>query len=190
MGIIKSPDVTTTHFLKPEREIRGWSRYSPKVSEKHLEKLSEISVDKKPNRLNQKILQAIYVYGLSRLSRKAEIRFLFLISSFESLLLTENDRDYLGKKISEKTAFLLESDYEKRLELYKLMKNYYGKRSSLIHSGKAKISDSEVRFLEHIFRAVVLKLLELGMSYTKMEQKATSKEQEGVEDYINKLKFS
>ena len=189
-GIIKSPDISTAYFLEPHNEIRGWSRYHPDFLAEHLDKLSRISLDKKPNRLKQKILQAIQVYGLSRLSYKAEIRFLFLVSSFESLLLTENDRDYLGKKISEKTAFLLEDEYEKRLELYKLMKGFYGKRSSLVHRGKIEISDSEVRTIENLFRALVFKILELSNEYTKMEQKSHNKDKEGIEDYINKLRFS
>ncbi len=189
-GNIKSPDITTTFFLEPQRKAFGWSRYHSKYLDEHLERLSKISIAKNPSRLQKKILQALQVYGLSRFSQKAEIRFLFLISAFESLLLTENDKDYLGKKISEKTAFLLETDYDKRLQLYKQMKIFYGKRSGIVHSGKTEITDSEVRTLDDIFRAASFKLLELSMTYTKMEQKVRDNEQEGIEDLINKLKFS
>lgn len=189
-GNLKSPDITTTYFLEPQRKIFGWSRYHSKYLDEHLERLSKISIAKNPSRLQKKILQALQVYGLSRFSQKGEIRFLFLISAFESLLLTENDKDYLGKKISEKTAFLLENEYEKRLQLYKQMKSFYGKRSGLVHSGKTEISDSEVRTLDDIFRVTSFKLLELSMSYSKMEQRTKDNEPEGVEDLINKLKFS
>jgi len=161
-GIIRSPDISKVMFLEPQNEIRGWSRYRAEDRAEYLEILSDISLDNKPNRLRQKVLQAIQVFGLSRLSRKPEIRFLLLISSFESLLLTKNDRDYLGKKLSEKTAFLLESEYQKRIDLYKLMKKFYGQRSALVHSGKSKISDMDVRNLENIFRAVVFRILELS----------------------------
>jgi len=190
VGAIKSPDVSLIYFLEPQRESHGWSKYHGKYFDEHLKRLSKISIDKKPTRLQKKILQALQIYGLSRFSQKAEIRFLFLVSSFESLLLTENDRDYLGKKLSEKTAFLLEKDYEKRLKLYKQMKSFYGKRSGLVHNGKTQISDTEVRTLENIFQAVVFKLLELSASFTKMEQKQRESEQDGIEDFINKLKFS
>jgi hypothetical protein len=190
VGMVKSPDVSLIYYLEPQRESRGWSKYRGMYFDEYLERLSKISIDKKPTSLQKKILQALQVYGLSRLSQKAEIRFLFLVSSFESLLLTENDRDYLGKKISEKTAFLLEKDYEKRLKLYKQMKSSYGKRSGLVHSGKTQISDSDVRNLESIFQATVFKLLELSITYSKMEQRERESQQEGVEDFINRLKFA
>ena len=189
IGSIKSSDGSLVYFLEPQRESFGWSKYHEKYFKEHLERLSKISIDKKPTRLQKKILQSLQVYGLSRLSQKVEIRFIFLVSSFESLLLTENDRDYLGKKLAEKTAFLLKEDYEERLKLYKQMKGFYGKRSGLIHSGKTQISDVEVRAIENIFKAVVFKLLELSASYTKMEQKQRESEQEGIEDLVNKLKF-
>ena len=190
IGSIKSPDVPIVYYLEPQKESHGCSKYLGKYFDEHLERLSKISIDKKPTSLQKKILQALQVYGLSRLSQKAEIRFLFLVSSFESLLLTENDRDYLGKKLSEKTAFLLEKDYEKRLKLYKQMKSFYGKRSGLVHSGKTQISDTEVRTLENIFQAVVFRLLELSTIYPKMEQRERDSQKEGVEDLINQLKFS
>ena len=189
-GSIKSSDITTAYFLEPQRKVFGWSRYHSKYLDEHLERLSKISIAKNPSRLQKKILQALQIYGLSRFSQKTEIRFIFLISALESLLLTENDKDYLGKKISEKTAFLLGNDYEKRLQIYKQMKSFYGKRSGLVHSGKTEISDSEVRTLDDIFRATSFKLLELSMSYSKMEQRTRDNEQEGIEDFINKLKFS
>ena len=113
-----------------------------------------------------------------------------LISSFESLLLTENDRDYLGKKLSEKVSFLIESEYQRRIDLYRLMKKLYGQRSALIHRGNLKISDTDVRNLENTFKAVVFQILALSKKYTKMEQKSHNKDKEGIEDYINKLKFS
>lgn len=189
-GIIRSPDVSTVFYLEPHKEIHGWSRYSADIFSKYLKTLSNISLNKKPNRLQQKILQAIQIFGLSRLSHKSEIRLLLLISSFESLLLTENDRDYLGQKLSEKTSFLLENEYKKRLKLYKLMKELYGKRSGLVHRGKSEISDIEVKTLEHLFRNVTIKILDLSKDYTKMEQKSHEKDREGIEDYINNLRFS
>jgi hypothetical protein len=189
-GLIRSPDTSMTHFLQPHSEIRGWCRYFPDIHANELEKLSRISVDKKPSQLVKKVLQSIQIYGLSRLSRRPEIRFLFLISSFESLLLTKSDRDYLGKKLSEKTAFLLENNYEKRLKLYRLMKGFYGKRSDLVHSGKTDTTEAEVWTLDGIFRALVFRVVELSEQYTKMEQRARDNEKEGIEDYINELKFS
>jgi hypothetical protein len=56
--------------------------------------------------------------------------------------------------------------------------------------GKTEVSDSEVRTLQNLFRAATYRILELGKEYGKMEQKSHEKDKEGIEDYINKLKFS
>lgn len=190
IGSIKSLDIPTTFFLEPQKETLGWSRYNRRYHEKYFEQLSKITLVQKQTALQKKILQAVQIYGLSRFSQKKEIRFLFLISSFESLLLTKSDRDYLGMKLSEKTSFILEDNYEKRIKLYKQMKKYYSKRSKLVHEGKTQISNVEIRNLNNVFRKTVFKLLELSTTYTKMEQREKSTKPEGIEDLINQLKFT
>lgn len=191
IGAIYHPN-GTIQFLSPQDHFVGYSHYRGDIFGKYLDIFSIITQKKNPTRLEKKILQAIHIFGLSRLTRKTEIRFLLLISAFESLLLTSNDRDYLGKKLSEKTAFLLEDNLDKRLKLYLLMKKYYGKRSSLVHGGKSKIDEEYERTANLIFESLIFKLLELTKQYDKMEQKNPNKsgDKDGVEDLINKLKFS
>ncbi len=190
LGQIQSTDIPTIFYLRPQKEIIGWSRFLSKHYSGYLTTLSKISLNSPPNRLEKKILQAIQVNGLSRYTRKPEIRYIFLVSSLESLLLTSNDRDYLGKKLSEKTAFLIGSNFEERIKIYKLMKKSYSKRSSLIHKGEVKITENEVRTLEGIFKRLVFKILDLSVDYPKMEQKSHENDLEGIEDYINTIKFS
>jgi len=168
----------------------GWSKYRADIFGKYLDLLSSISQNKKPTRLEEKIIQAIQVFWLSRLSQRTEIRFLILISAFESLLLTDNDRDYLGLKLAEKTTFLMEEEKDKRNKLFKLMKKYYSKRSDLVHKGENTITDADERKAENIFKNLVFKMLDLTGSYEKMEQKSHDRDKEGVEDYIDSLKFA
>ena len=178
-------------FLSPQGHF-GWSNFPKKHFEKYLDILSNITQKSYSTKLEKKILQSLQIYGLSRVTKQIEIRFLLMISAFESLLLTKNDRDYLGKKLSEKTAFLIEEKHNERLYLYKLMKDYYGKRSSLVHGGKNKIDKSDERTVNEIFEILIFKLLELSKKYDKMEQKYSNRpeEKEGIEDLINEYKFS
>jgi len=189
-GAIYSEDRKRIYFLEPQGEPRGWSKYVSCIVGKYMNVLSAITQKAKPTKLENKILQAIQIFWLSRLSHKTKIRFLMLISAFESLLLTENDRDYLGKKLAEKTTFLLEKDREKRIELYKLMKKYYRKRSGLVHGGNANIEEVDERRAEGIFKRLVFTLLELTAKYDRMEQRTSKEDKPGLEDYINELKFS
>jgi hypothetical protein len=189
VGAIYSPK-TAIWFLGTDFRPCGWSRYRAEAFGKYMSLLSSISQKEKPTRLEQKIMQAIQVFWLSRLSTRTEIRFLILISAFESLLLTPSDKDYLGLKLAEKTAFLLENAVEKRIRLFKLMKRYYGIRSALVHEGVNKITEADDRTAENIFKNLVFKVLDLTASYKKMEHKSQYKDTLGIEDYIESLKFS
>ena len=188
IGAIYSLENRSVTYLEPFKRW-GASKYKKEIFGRDMDILSKMT-QKKLSKLEKKILQAIRIFWLSRLSHKTEIRFLMLISAFESLLLTKNDRDYLGKKLSEKVVFLIEKDYKKRIKLYKDMKKYYRKRSRLVHEGNVKISKEDEMAVENIFRRVLFRLLELSKEYSKMEQKSSEKDKEGIEDYINKLKFS
>lgn len=190
VGIVKSPDISKGFFLRPHRNFIGWSRLRSPEAEERLRKLSRMSLEVSPSRLEQKVLQAVQIYGLARLSRRPQIRFIFLIASLESLLLSKHDRDYLGKKLAEKAAFLLENEYEKRLDLYKFMKKSYRRRSTLVHEGDLRIEPKDLLTIQHVFRQLAFKLIELSASYEKMEQKSHAEDKEGVEDYIHQLKFS
>lgn len=189
VGAIYSPK-KNIWFLGTDFRPVEWSKYRGDVYGKYMDLLSTISQKGKPTRLEQKIVQAIQVFWMSRLSNRTEIRFLILIAAFESLLLTQNDRDYLGLKLAEKTTFLLEKEADRRSELFKLMKNYYGKRSDLVHKGENTITEVDERTAENIFKTLIFKMLDLTGTYEKMEQKSHDKDKEGLEDYIESLKFT
>ena len=177
-------------FLRPFKPI-GITSF-PNVYMSQLQILSEITTKQNPTKLEKKIIQALQIYNLSKISKKTEIRFLLTIAAFESLLLTNNDRDYLGKKLSEKTAFLLADTYENRIELYRLMKKYYELRSTVIHGGSTVIEKFDERTVKEIFEDLIFKIIELTKKYDKMEQKDYTKpnDKEGLEDLINQKKFS
>jgi len=178
------------YLLSPNTQPRGWTKYLEKAHKKYFDLISDVCNKNKKSKLEQKIVQSIRIYWLSRISEKIEIRFLLTMSSLESLLLTKYDRDYIGLKLSEKAAFLLERDLDKRIALYKIMKKYYEKRSDLIHSGQSNINEIDERTLNSIYQSLVFNLLELGRKYSKMEQKSHEKDEAGIEDYINEMKFA
>lgn len=191
VGVIYHPN-DVIQYLSPQEHLGGWSKFPKKIFGKYLDILSKITQKESPTKLEKKILQSLQLFGLSRITKQKEIRFFLLISAFESLLLTENDRDYLGKKLAEKTSFLLSKKYDKRLEIYRLMKKYYKKRSRLVHGGQSKIEKVDEMTIDNIYENLLYKLLELTKKYDKMEQKDPNKtsDKEGIEDLINKYKFS
>jgi hypothetical protein len=183
-GIIYYPN-STIQFLQPTIKSHEWSRYSEEKLGKLMSFFSEITQSRRPNELQKRIIQSMQIFGLSRLSRKTELRFLITIAAIESLLLTKTDRDYLGLKLAEKTAFLLENERERRIVLYKLMKNYYDMRSGIIHRGTSDISKDDEENISGLYRYLINKLIDLSSKYEKMEQKSSDTDEEGIEDYVN-----
>jgi hypothetical protein len=189
VGVIFSDHGTVT-FIGPF-EGGGYSIYDH-YFDRFLTRLSEISMKKKPSKLETKIIRSLEIFWLSQSTQKREIQFILLISTLESLLLTKNDRDYLGLKVAEKTAFLLETTQENRIILYKALKKFYRLRSELIHSGSRKIQESEFIQLKNLVYRTLLKMLDLSIYYTQMEEQSEESKEikiDGIEDILLKLKF-
>lgn len=175
-------------------KFSGWINhpgYNEEIMSKPLNALLIITQKSNLTELEKRIIRAIRLYGASRSSYKLEIRFLVLISACESLLLSEKEKDYIAWKLSEKTAFLIKEDGVDRLSLYERMKKLYNKRSKIVHEGNIGITYENVKDLESIFLQLVIKMLELSNKYTHMSQNSGNpKDNDGVEDYINQLKFN
>lgn len=138
--------------------------------------------------LEERILRAIEIFGLSRGHQRNELALLPIVAGFETLLL--EGREPKSRGIAEKTAFLID-EKSKRLEIYDYMKSLYTKRSKIVHGDDPEaVGDNDIRQMRDIFRALVEKLLELSDEYTKMQRKTHEDDEEGVEDFINDLKLS
>jgi hypothetical protein len=180
-------DRGTVNFIGPF-EGGGWTRYDHSF-DRFLTRLSEISQNKSPSKLERKIIRSLELYWLSQSTQKREIQFILLISTLESLLLTKEDRDYLGLKLAEKSAFLLENEQDNRIAVYKEIKRFYNLRSELIHSGSRKIQDSELIRLNGLIKRILFRILDLSILYDQMEIKSKEMEIDGIEDTLLKMKF-
>lgn len=209
------------------QQKRGWlnARYVSsfhitkwEFHDKQIEKINRIFNKKNPSELEQRILNAIDVYGLIESDTPLHVKFLLCIIGLESLLLGKDDRDYLGTKIAEKVTFLLsdvhwwlmeiyditfdESDkitkhfikkhkINSRLLLHKKIKEFYKKRSGLAHDGlnlKKNITRNDYSWASNFLRWTVEILSEKTNEFTHIAQK--SKDDEKCLDlYFQKLKY-
>lgn len=188
LGIIYSSN-KSIYYLEPINQQNGWSKFREKDYLKSLKLLSKILSKTKKTKLENKVLNSLKVFGLSRQSNRIENRFLLLISAFESLLLSKNDKDYLGLKFAEKTAFLLLKKGTERRDLFIRLKKYYNMRSRLVHDGEAKMEKKDLSYLENVYLHLIMKIVDLSKKYDKMERKSSDKDKLGLEDYIEFLKF-
>lgn len=174
-------------------QYRGYGSYGTYKDEntQHLKSIQAIIEKGKKGDMDNRIIRSLRLFGVSRLSYKYENRFLMVVSACESLLLSKDEKDYIAWKLSEKTAFLTRDTGEERLKLYKRMKELYNLRSKLIHEGKEDIKYSDIRELDTVYLELIMRILPLAKTYETMQQtsgKAGIKD--GVEDYINTLKYN
>lgn len=189
-GGIFSPDVGRTFLLNPETGAYTlkFSSFSEELHGDLLRKLSAVTNKDVKSKLEERILRAIEIFGLSRGHLRNELAILSIVAGFEALLL--EGREPKSRGIAEKTAFLI-GEERNRQEIYRYMKSLYSKRSNIVHGDDpVSVEDNDIRHAKDIFRALVEKLLELSEEYNKMQRKTHDKDEEGVEDYINELKFS
>lgn len=153
-----------------------------------MELMKNVLAKPKSTEIERKLLLSSKMYWLALQSASPEITFISLMSALESLLLGEGDRDYIGLKISEKVAFLLSEEQEKRLQIFKTMKRFYTIRSSLVHGkgGKASIVEqADVTTIIGIFLGAFEKMLHFAETYSSL----TTNDGTGLDDYFNTLRF-
>jgi hypothetical protein len=66
----------------------------------------------------------------------------------------------LSEKLSRRVARLLEDDFENRKKLYRTMKDFYNKRSKVVHGIDTEISSEYVNKIQEVLRKSIKKILQ------------------------------
>jgi len=150
--------------------------------------LTDIFTKRNPNQIEKKIKNTVRIFGIQSAITNNQVRFVLLVSCIESLLMTRSDRDYLGWKVAEKSAFVLGQN---NMKVYKYVKGAYDKRSKFIHGDTKKdvivtreeIWDAENLVINLVW-TLIFKFLKEGYSHIKKPEKGKS-----IDEYIEETKF-
>lgn len=110
-----------------------------------------------------RLARAIYIAQHARNERTPEIRLSQLVSSLEALLVDSNSE--VSHILAERVAIFLETDLEKRVELFNKVKKCYNYRSKVFHGDSVKEKQFDevneyVVFIEGIVKNCLLKVIE------------------------------
>lgn len=156
--------------------------------------LNELFSKDNKSDIDNRIIISLNIYALQTTITKIEVKFVLMISALEGLLLS--DKDYIGKKLSEKVAFLIGKDKSERISVYDKMKTFYDKRSSFTHQNireRNKITEPDFQYLSNIFVRTVGKILELERKKiieTIAKENKPNKPDKSLDSYIMDLMFS
>jgi hypothetical protein len=145
--------------------------------EKEMAKLTEILTNPK-SEIDRRIGNTLTIFEIQASISDQNVKFVLLATCLESLLMGKSDRDYLGSRLSEKSAFLRANGRE---IVYDSVKKAYDKRSGFIHGSREGITQDDVNVMQGTVSSILRRLIELKeKGYDTMEK---------VDAYIKRLKF-
>lgn len=104
------------------------------------------------------IIQALILFGESRVESNDSIRYLKLMLAVECLLNTSK-ADPVTVTLSERAAFILGSEKESRLRIFQSFKHLYSLRSDIVHHGFAYMNYENILDLEVYVSKLITKFL-------------------------------
>lgn len=170
-------------YLTPDHEPSGWTRYDERIAEPTLSGFSDMLSKERGERtpLEENILGSLQLLNLHSKNYRNQHSFLTLVAALEGLLLTKYERPKAGK-MAEKTVQLLspnreeleameeEYDVSDKIEFYYHVKDWYQKRSEIIHGGFRSITREEVRNIERTVERVARELVRLSDEYYSIQK--------------------
>lgn len=128
------------------------------------------------------LLRAITLFGESKIEHDDLIRFLKLMLVIECLLNTGSN-DPVVSTLSDSMAFILKTTAEERIAFASSIKDLYGKRSKIVHTGSSDIDYTDLLELEsHV--AELLRILLIDEKYINIQSKSELK------SLLDKMKYS
>ena len=211
-------------FLVEEKKTSGMVEGGGFLWAKHVEiafldqmidQINKVFLKKDLNELEFRIKSSIATHGIIEAPTPLETKFLLTVISIEGLLVSENEKDYIGWKLREKIALLLGDSYEwlacflnknpkditeqevkdklvdSRRELERRIKDLYNKRSQLAHLTveKKEITEEDLGFAEWIYFLILKRLLDLRMT-RGIDCIDKTKSDHSLNQYLDEIKYA
>lgn len=186
-------EIISTNITKKHAEISikndpGNQYLNPDVYEYLLENgISSLSNNNQLEvkiRISDVVKDCLYWYGLALDTSLQSAKLLHYVTILESCLKLKGENTEVSQKIADRCALFLETDFSKRKEISKNIKNIYSLRSTVVHTGSI-IGKNSKKISEK------LELIELASIYSTHVLKKLIKEnnqrEEDFEKFIREL---
>lgn len=141
-----------------------------KHHEHALASISDIISCRARTELEERILVAIEWAGRAQSDSQLQQQLLSLITALECLLNPTDGRPFrIG--LSEGVVLLIgPEDLDERLRIFNFVASLYEKRSKVSHGGSISLTPSEIRSLQRIAGAVIMKVIEIRAKFETRKQ--------------------
>ncbi len=113
------------------------------------------------SKLEERLLSAIQWAGRATVEERREEAFVLFTVALESLLVNRNEKDQITQRFAIRGAHLIGRDFASRKILYKRLKELYGLRSAIVHSGSTQIADADRDTIAYFVRVAIYTMLVL-----------------------------
>lgn len=127
----------------------------------------------KRNSLAERFCQGLGWMSRGRQSSDRPTRLLYFFTAIEALLSSDDKKAPVVQTISRHAAVLISDENELRYEISRSISKLYAIRSSLVHSGRRDVLDSdadEVQYIVEILFLTVWERVELTMAHSRFVQ--------------------
>lgn len=113
-----------------------------------LERISSVLLSKKQSEFQSRLLASITLYAEASRERRFTNRLVLMLAALEGTFL-KNASEPIQQNLGERIAVLLETNAEKRIEIIKLIRRVYSRRSRFVHhSEHIELDDDIEKFVE------------------------------------------
>ena len=123
-----------------------------------LQRLHDILISNKRSELDEAVLEAVLLYSRCTIAKDPADKLVYILVGLESILL-KDPNEPVTQSLSERIAFLVASDLEKRKGVVQAIKKAYKLRSDFLHHGASFQSLEILRQLMEIAWYAVLALI-------------------------------
>jgi Apea-like HEPN len=143
-------------------------------------RVSEALARTKCTNLEEAIIRSMHWFSVATCQDDKSNTFLLLVVSLETLFKQAKGAS-IASTVAEGSAFLLGQSKDQRLEISKLVRMFYGMRSSVAHSGRSSFSEIDLDRLMLIVLEVILEVV------SRTDKLRT---QDDLDNEIQLMKFS
>lgn len=143
-------------------------------------RVSEALVRPRCTNLEEAIIRSMHWFSVATCQDDKSNTFLLLVVSLETLFKQAQGAS-IASTVAEGSAFLLGKSKDQRLEISKLVRKFYGMRSSVAHSGRSSFSEIDLDRLMLIVLEVILEVV------SRTDKLRT---QDDLDNEIQLMKFS
>lgn len=124
-----------------------------------IERAGQLLANRKGSDLDELLLSALQWAGRATVEPRPEVAFLHYAIALESIMLGPDPTPELSYRLRMRTAWVLGNEVKKRKGIADAVGRLYAIRSSIVHSGRCEVAESDVQLMRSLAKTSIVAIL-------------------------------